>query len=52
MNGSSTVPLWAIALLLAVVAPFAARALALLFERRAREKSTRLLESAFEERRE
>ena len=46
MNGLS-IPLWAVALLLAVIAPFTARAIALVFERRARERSARLLESAY-----
>ena len=46
MNGAP-VPLWAVALVLAVVAPFAARMLATMFERRARQKSSQLLESGF-----
>jgi hypothetical protein len=46
MNGAP-VPVWAVALVLAVIAPFAARALALVFERRARERSTRLIDAAF-----
>jgi hypothetical protein len=43
MHGATHLPLWAIALVLAVVAPFGARALAGFFERRARERTCRLL---------
>src|SRR5436309_2971020 len=45
MAGATGLPLWAIALTLAVIAPFAARALAAHFERRVRERSRRLLSS-------
>jgi len=41
-----TVPVWAIALGIAAVAPFAARALATTFERHARAKSRRIVEGA------
>ena len=43
---SAPVPVWAVALVLAVLAPFAARMLAMALERRAREKSSRLLMKA------
>ncbi len=46
MRGALPLPLWAIALVLAVVAPFAARALAVMFERRARERGARILGQA------
>lgn len=36
-------PVWVVALVLAATAPFCAKALAVLFERRSRERSRRLL---------
>lgn len=45
MRGPLPLPLWAAALILAAVAPFVARALAILFSRQARERSRRVLES-------
>ena len=42
MNGAP-LPLWVVALVLATVAPFAAKTLATAFERRSHERSRRLL---------
>ena len=44
MRGAMPLPLWVIALVLAAIAPLAARALALAFERRARLRSKQVLE--------
>ncbi|HVJ89844.1 MAG TPA: hypothetical protein VM580_08565 [Labilithrix sp.] len=44
MRGEMPLPLWAVALVFAALAPFAAKALASTFERRARARSKRLLE--------
>ncbi len=43
MRGAMPLPLWAIALVLAAIAPFAAKALASTFERRSRARTKRLL---------
>lgn len=43
MRGAMSLPLWTIALVLAAVAPFAARALASALERRAHERGKRIL---------
>lgn len=43
MQGAMSLPVWSIALVLAAGAPFGAKALAVLFERRSRERSQRLL---------
>jgi len=43
MRGAMPLPLWAIALVLAALAPFAAKVLASMFERRSRERTRRLL---------
>ena len=43
MRGLMPLPLWAIALVLAAIAPFLAKVLASTFERRSRERSTRVL---------
>jgi hypothetical protein len=42
MSTASALPVWAVALLLAVVSPFVARAAAELFERRVRARTLRL----------
>lgn len=46
MRGATPLPLWAVALVLAALAPFAARIVANAFERAARMRSRRLLERA------
>lgn len=46
MRGVLPLPLWALALVLAVLAPFMARAVASIFARRSRERSRRVLASA------
>jgi len=43
MRGAMPLQLWAIALVLAALAPFAARALASMFERRSHERTRRIL---------
>ena len=43
MRGAMPLPLWAVALVLAALAPFAAKVLASMFERRSRERTRRLL---------
>ncbi|MBX3261412.1 MAG: hypothetical protein KIS78_23295 [Labilithrix sp.] len=43
MRGAMSLPLWSVALVLAAVAPFVARALASAFERRAHERTKRIL---------
>jgi hypothetical protein len=43
MRGALPLPLWAVALVVAIVSPLVARALAVLFERQAREHSRRIL---------
>jgi hypothetical protein len=43
MFGASPVPLWAVALVLAALAPFAAASLATTFEQHSRARSRRLL---------
>jgi hypothetical protein len=45
MRDVMSLPLWSIALVLAAVAPYLAHLLASHFQRRARERSTRLLRS-------
>jgi hypothetical protein len=45
MRGAMPLPLWAIALVLAALAPFVAKVLANVFERRSRARSKRLLAS-------
>ena len=42
-RGQLSLPLWVAALLLAAVAPFVAKALGSMFEKRSRERSQRLL---------
>ena len=49
MTGITGLPLWAFALVVAVLAPFAARALATQFERQVRERSRRLFENGSKE---
>jgi hypothetical protein len=46
MTGATGLPHWVIALAVAVLAPFAARALAAQFERQIRERSRRLFGTA------
>jgi hypothetical protein len=46
MRGVMSLPLWAIALVLAAIAPFFAKGLASMFELRARKESERLLSEA------
>jgi hypothetical protein len=43
MRGALPLPLWAVALVFAIVTPLVARALAVFFERLAREHSRRIL---------
>ena len=43
MRGAMSLPLWAVALALAAIAPFAAKMLAGAFEHRSRERSRRIL---------
>lgn len=43
MQGAMSLPVWVVALVLAGAAPFGAKALAVLFQRRSRERSRRLL---------
>lgn len=44
MRGAMPLPLWVVALVLAMLAPFAAKMLAFMFERRSRQRSRQLLE--------
>jgi hypothetical protein len=43
MRGAMTLPIWVVALLFAIVAPFAAKAVASVFERWARERSRQIV---------
>ncbi len=43
MRGAMPLPLWAVALVFAALAPFVAKVLASTFERRSRERTRRLL---------
>jgi len=45
MRDAMSLPLWVVALVLAAVAPLVARGLASAFERRARDRSKRILEA-------